>query len=122
LIDKCVGTVGARKANIHKGDVRLMTTKFSYSFPGVRRASDEKHVRLKADDCSQSLTEDRMILYAQDTNGLGLNQWWPRFNNCNGLSEFHSISGTKTADRNLIEIQRSPCGVMQTSPSPTRCS
>jgi hypothetical protein len=50
-----------------------MTTKFSYSLHSVRRASNEKHVLLKADDRSQSLAEDRMILYAQDTNGLGQN-------------------------------------------------
>ena len=54
-----------------------MTTKFSDSLHGIRRMSNEKHVLLRADDCSQSLAEDRMILYAQDTNRLALNH-------CNG--------------------------------------
>src|SRR5260370_9946657 len=71
--DKRVGAVGARKTEVHQGDVRSMTTKFSNSLHGIRRLSNEKHVLLRADDRSQSLAEDRMILYAQDTNRLSLN-------------------------------------------------
>ena len=37
--------------------------------------SHEKHVLLRADDCSQSLAKDRIILYAQDTNRLALNHY-----------------------------------------------
>jgi hypothetical protein len=73
--DKGVSAVGARKPKVHQGDVRPMTTKFSYRFHGIRRLSHEKHVLLRADDGSQSLAEDRMILYAQDTNRLGLNHY-----------------------------------------------
>src|SRR5207245_7670794 len=73
--DKGVGTVGARKPKVHQGDVRPMTAKFRYSFHGIRRLGHEKHVLLRADDGSQSLAEDRMILYAQDTNRLGLNHY-----------------------------------------------
>jgi hypothetical protein len=71
--DKGVGAVGARKPKVHQGDVRPMTTKFSYSLHGIRRLGHEKHVLLRADDGSQSLAEDWMVLYAQDTNRLGLN-------------------------------------------------
>src|ERR1700730_2156391 len=71
--DKGVGAVGARKPKVHQGDVGPMTTKFSDSFHGIRRLGHEKHVLLRADDCSQSLAEDGMILYAQNTNRLGLN-------------------------------------------------
>ena len=49
-----------------------MTTKFSYSLHGIRRVGYEKHVLLRADDRSQSLAQDRMILYAQNRNRLGL--------------------------------------------------
>ena len=52
-----------------------MTTKFGYGLHGIRRLGNEKHVLLRADDCSQSLAEDRMILYAQDTDRLGLNRY-----------------------------------------------
>src|SRR4051794_33780322 len=52
-----------------------MTTKFSYSFHRIGRLGNEKHVRLRADDRSESLAEDRMILYAQDTNRLSLNHY-----------------------------------------------
>ena len=41
-----------------------MTAKFSYSLHCVRRASNEKHVQLKADHRGQSLAENRMILYS----------------------------------------------------------
>src|SRR5260370_20816278 len=71
--DKRVGAVCARKTEVHQGDVGSMTTKFSDSLHGVRRLGHEKHVLLRADDCSQSLAEDRMILHAQDTNRLGPN-------------------------------------------------
>src|SRR5260370_27960090 len=67
--------VGARKPKVHQGDVRPMAAKFSDSFHGIRRLGHEKHVLLRADDGSQSLAEDRMILYAQDTNRLGLNHY-----------------------------------------------
>src|SRR6266851_9832108 len=73
--DKRVGTVGARKPKVHQGDVRPMTTKFRYSFHGIRRLGHEKHVLLRADDRSQSLAEDWMVLDAQDTNRLGLNHY-----------------------------------------------
>src|SRR5258708_38985148 len=73
--DKDVGAVGARKPKVHQGDVGPMTTKFSDSFHGIRRLGHEKHVLLRADDRSQSLAEDWMILYAQDTNRLGLNHY-----------------------------------------------
>src|SRR5216684_4049334 len=73
--DKGVSAVGARKPKVHQGDVRSMTAKFSDSFHGIRRLGHEKHVLLRADDRSQSLAEDRMILYAQDTNRLGLNHY-----------------------------------------------
>jgi hypothetical protein len=52
-----------------------MTTKFRYRLHGIRRLGNEKHVPLRADDCSQSLAEDRMILYAKDTNWLSLNHY-----------------------------------------------
>src|SRR6267378_6149755 len=71
--DKRVGAVGAGKPKVHQGDVGPMTTKFSDSFHGIRRLGHEKHVLLRADDRSQSLAEDRMILNAQDTNRLGRN-------------------------------------------------
>src|SRR5260370_35954409 len=71
--DKRVGAVGARKPKVHQGDVRSMTAKFSDRFHGIRRLGHEQHVLLRADDRSQSLAEDRMVLYAQDTNRLGLN-------------------------------------------------
>src|SRR5713101_9356736 len=71
--DKDVGAVGARKPKVHQGDVGPMTTKFSNSLHGIRRLGNEKHVLLRADDRSQSLAEDGMILYAQDTNRLSLN-------------------------------------------------
>jgi hypothetical protein len=53
-----------------------MTTKFSnrpQRHSTIRRLGNEKHVLLRTDDRSQSLAEDRMILYAQDSNRLGLN-------------------------------------------------
>src|SRR5260370_25508600 len=71
--DKRGGAGGTRKAEVHQGDVRSMTAKFSDSFHGIRRLGHEKHVLLRADDCSQSLAEDWMVLYAQDTNRLSLN-------------------------------------------------
>jgi hypothetical protein len=52
-----------------------MATKFSYSLHGIRRLGNEKHVLLRADDGSQSLAEDRMILYAKDTNLLNLSHY-----------------------------------------------
>jgi len=71
--DKAVGTLGAGKPKVHQGDVGSMTTKFSNSLHGIRRLGNEKHVLVRADDGSQSLAEDWMILYAQDANRLGLN-------------------------------------------------
>src|SRR5260370_1902284 len=73
--DKRGGAVGGRKPKVNQGDVRPMTAKFSDRFHGIRRLGHEKHVLLRADDRSQSLAEDRMILYAQDTNRLGLNHY-----------------------------------------------
>src|SRR5260370_25421265 len=73
--DKGVSAVGARKPKVHQGDVRPMTTKFRYCFHGIRRLGHEKHVLLRADDGSQSLAEDRMVLDAQDANRLGLNHY-----------------------------------------------
>src|SRR5260221_12988844 len=73
--DKRVGTVGARKPKVHQGDVMSMTAKCSDRFHGIRRLGHEKHVLLRADDGSQSLAEDGMVLDAQDTNRLGLNHY-----------------------------------------------
>src|SRR5260370_37962332 len=70
--DKGVGSGGAGEPKVHESDVGSMTTKFSYSLHGIRRLRHEMHVRLRADDRSQPLAKDRMILYAQDTNGFGL--------------------------------------------------
>src|SRR5260370_41668108 len=52
-----------------------MTTKFSYGLHGIRRLGNQEHVLLRADDRSQSLAEDRMILNAKDTNRLGPNHY-----------------------------------------------
>src|SRR5207253_8030707 len=67
--------VGARKLQVHQGDVGPMTTKFSNGLHGSRPLRNKKHILLRADDCSQSLAEDWMILYAQDTNRLGLTHY-----------------------------------------------
>src|SRR5713101_4525621 len=79
-----------------------MTTKFGYSLHGVRRTSNEKHVLLKADDRGQSLAENRMILYAQDANGLGLNHLHA------SLCRFRAALGFpySTHQFRLVEIRR----------------
>jgi hypothetical protein len=50
-----------------------MKTELRNSLYCIRRLRNKKHVLLGADDCSQSLAEDRVILYAQDSNWLALN-------------------------------------------------
>jgi hypothetical protein len=41
-----------------------MPTKFSHSLHSIGRIGNEKHVRLRGDDRSQSLAKDRVIFYA----------------------------------------------------------
>jgi hypothetical protein len=50
-----------------------MKTELRHSLNGIRRLCNKKHILLGADDCSQSLAEDRMILYAQDSYWFGMN-------------------------------------------------
>src|SRR5258708_5963740 len=95
-----------------------MTTKFGYSLHGVRRTSNEKHVLLKADDRSQSLAENRMILYAQDANGLGLNHLRASLRRLepHGVSPIQLINFVLSRFIEPLGIHRSPLTDLNVSP------
>src|SRR5262249_38546596 len=66
--DQDIGSVGARKAQVHQGDVGAVATKFGDRFDAVGGLPDENHIWLSLQDCGKPLAKDRMIFDTQDAN------------------------------------------------------
>src|SRR5262245_29185663 len=83
--DERVRSVGARQTQIHQSDVGTMTSEFLDGLLGGARLRDHAHVRLRTDHPRQTLTDDGMVLDAEDPNdGAGLSHRY--FHSCDSWS------------------------------------
>jgi len=65
--------VDSRQAKIHHGDVGAVPPELRDRFRSIRSLRHQLHIRLGANDRTQSLAENRVVFHHKDTDWLDLN-------------------------------------------------
>src|SRR6201988_4632487 len=104
--DDRIDAIGPGKPEIHQGDIRTMMPEFFERLRAIARLSNQQHVRLGSNDCTQTLAKNWMVLNAQNANRHRRSHGNHPLLLCNG-TKFQSQSETTehyapVAEENLI--------------------